>query len=98
MNGWGLSLRHRSLQSIAAQSLALRRQRSQREEIIAEHVSDFRARYGQLAKRRNTRPYPADWMSDAARFGIVAALHGAESKGSFWLARERAGSDATAMV
>jgi len=45
---WGLSLRHHSLQSIAAQSLALRRQQiAAGEEIIAVHVSDFRARYGQ---------------------------------------------------
>ena len=46
-----------SLQSIAAQSLALRRQQiAAGEEIIAEHVSDFRARYGQFGEASK---YPA---------------------------------------
>lgn len=46
-----------SLQSIAAQSLALRRQQiAAGEEIIAEHVSDFRARYGQFGEAAKYPP------------------------------------------
>jgi len=46
-----------SLQSIAAQSLALRRQQiAAGEEIIAEHVSDFRARYGQFGEATKCSP------------------------------------------
>lgn len=46
-----------SLQSIAAQSLALRRQQiAAGEEIIAEHVADFRARYGQFGEAAKRPP------------------------------------------
>jgi glutamyl-tRNA reductase len=55
-----------SLQSIAEQSLAMRRQQmAAGEKIIAEHVSDFCARFGQDTAASSTPPAPRV-LNDAA--------------------------------